>query len=63
MLFKISDLCVDGRRFTSDDRLSSALSLGDVLYSFSKPLVPQRTIGDTVVKHQAVQVMEELRMK
>ncbi len=48
-------MSVDGKR-VAGERLSSVVQLGDVLFSYSKPLVPSRTVGDMVVTRVAVQV-------
>ncbi len=48
-------MSVDGKK-VAGERLSSVVQLGDVLFSYSKPLVPSRTVGDMVVTRVAVQV-------
>ena len=63
VLFKIQDLFIDGVRPDPDARLSSILQVGETLFSFSKPLIPSKTIGATVCNMTATQIWKGKRNK
>ena len=56
VLFKMQDLVINGSK-ASAERLSSVVQPGDLLFSFCKPLVPAKMVGDRKATHTAVQVL------
>jgi hypothetical protein len=54
VLFKLTDLVIDGHQMTQEDRLSAVLKIGEILSFYLRPLVPARSIGDLVCNDVAV---------
>jgi hypothetical protein len=61
VLFKIQDLVLDGQPVSAEEKLSSLLQIGDILFSYIRPLVPARVIGSVVCRHMAVQIWKGKR--